>query len=556
MKPATGPKANTKILYLFMILSTVFLVGTFLWHSNEARKASETAQIAAKEHAELIKQIQELQSTQLSSFIHDNHAWNDLSAKVQEASSTPSVGDQAIKWFDQNVDSARALYRLDGVWVFSTEGKLIYSAGNRECRNTLSKLSPYDVKRIFKDDPEQRIYDKYQTADGNRFFLKSTSGPLVHFVGTKITGENSTNVTGYMIAAQSWDQSFINQLGKRTDSDVQIDYKTNVSKDTESGTTAVLRDNLGEPLGVIRYASNSRLQAHLSGLRDRTLYVLIIVSMLLISCTYVAIFKWIGEPLKKISGALTGGDLTELGDIDKYGQEFDQIGSMITLFFMQRDALTKSKEQLEIRVAERTKELRDAYDSTIEGWSRALEFRDQETEGHCRRVTTMTVRLASELGFNGEDLTNLRRGALLHDIGKMGIPDSILLKPGKLTPEERRVMEQHTIYAYQMLYPINFLRNCLEIPLYHHEKFDGTGYPYGLKGEQIPLPARLFAVIDVWDALRSDRPYRQAWPEDRVTQYLIENSGTHFDPDIVRAFLKISEEEKYNLRQESIQKAA
>ena len=178
-----------------------------------------------------------------------------------------------------------------------------------------------------------------------------------------------------------------------------------------------------------------------------------------------------------------------------------------------------------------------SYDATIEGWARALELRDQETEGHSQRVTDLTIKIAQAMGLR--ELVHIRRGAILHDIGKMGIPDNILLKPGSLTPEEWEVMRKHTIYAYNFLSPIEFLRPALEIPYNHHEKWDGSGYPRGLKSEQIPLPARIFAVADVWDALRSDRPYRKAWTEEKALEYIREQTGRHFDPAIVDVFLKL-----------------
>jgi putative nucleotidyltransferase with HDIG domain len=185
-------------------------------------------------------------------------------------------------------------------------------------------------------------------------------------------------------------------------------------------------------------------------------------------------------------------------------------------------------------------ELALAYDATIEGWSHALDLRDKETEGHTQRVTEMTLALARRVGRFGEaELVHMRRGALLHDIGKMGVPDSILLKPGPLTEAEWGVMRRHPIFAYEMLRPIEYLRPALDIPYAHHEKLDGTGYPRGLKGEEIPLAARLFAVIDIWDALRSDRPYRPAWPEDQVRAYLTGLAGSHLDPELVSAFLEM-----------------
>jgi response regulator RpfG family c-di-GMP phosphodiesterase len=184
-------------------------------------------------------------------------------------------------------------------------------------------------------------------------------------------------------------------------------------------------------------------------------------------------------------------------------------------------------------------ELARAYDATIEGWSRALDLRDQETEGHTQRVTDATLRLAQALDLAEAEHEHLRRGALLHDIGKMGIPDSILRKPGPLDEHEWAVMRRHPQTAYELLSPVAYLRLALDIPHYHHEKWDGTGYPYGLRGEQIPIHARLFAVVDVWDALRSNRPYRRGWPADRVRAYLLEQAGRHFDARAVEAFLTL-----------------
>jgi putative nucleotidyltransferase with HDIG domain len=189
-------------------------------------------------------------------------------------------------------------------------------------------------------------------------------------------------------------------------------------------------------------------------------------------------------------------------------------------------------------------ELSMAYDSTIEGWSRALDYRDKETEGHSQRVTEMTLRIARQIGMSEEELVNMRRGALLHDIGKLGIPDSILLKPGSLTEEEWNIMRQHPVYSYELLRPIAYLRPAIDIPYCHHEKWDGTGYPRGLKGEQIPLSARIFAVVDVWDALRSERPYRPAWTEERAREYILSLSGVQFDPVVVGTFVEIIDQQK------------
>ena len=191
------------------------------------------------------------------------------------------------------------------------------------------------------------------------------------------------------------------------------------------------------------------------------------------------------------------------------------------------------------RLQQANDELTHAYDMTLESWALALALRDNETESHTRRVADLTTHLAAELGVRGEDLTHIRRGAILHDIGKIFVPDSILLKPGPLTDEEWKVMRMHPVYAQQILAPVAFLQKSVEVPYNHHERWDGTGYPRGVKGEAIPLGARIFAVIDVWDALVSDRPYRKALPEEMVLDYLKQQSASHFDPQILQAFLDL-----------------
>ena len=184
-------------------------------------------------------------------------------------------------------------------------------------------------------------------------------------------------------------------------------------------------------------------------------------------------------------------------------------------------------------------ELSLAYNATIEGWSHALDLRDRETEGHTQRVSEMTVKFARSLGMNEAELVQIRWGALLHDIGKLGVPDGILHKTSPLTQKEWVVMKMHPVFAYDMLSHIHYLRLATDIPYAHHEKWDGTGYPHGLKGTQIPQVARIFAVVDVWDALSSDRPYRSAWDVEKISEHIRSLSGTHFDPQIVEVFLRV-----------------
>lgn len=222
-------------------------------------------------------------------------------------------------------------------------------------------------------------------------------------------------------------------------------------------------------------------------------------------------------------GSIGWQEWTDQAILDEFGQvvEFQSVGRDIT----------------ERKRAEEN--LTEAYETTLEGWAKALELRDKETEGHSRRVTESTLVVAREMGIPEEDLLHIRHGALLHDIGKMAIPDEILRKPGHLTESERQIVMGHPQAAYDLLVRIPHLKKALDIPYCHHEKWDGTGYPRGLKGEEIPLAARIFAVVDVWDALSNDRVYREAWPKEKVSQYLSAESGKHFDPQVVTMFLQL-----------------
>ncbi len=241
------------------------------------------------------------------------------------------------------------------------------------------------------------------------------------------------------------------------------------------------------------------------------------------------------EVLARVTTHLNIRDLTQ-----RLQEQNERLQKMTVKLEDANVEIVRFNQELENKVRARTLELQEAYDITIAGWARALELRDQETEGHSQRVAEMTVHLAQIMGFSQEELEHIRRGALLHDIGKMGIPDTILLKVGPLTDEEQAVMQKHPHYAYELLKNIAFLHPALDIPRYHHERWDGSGYCEGLKGEQIPLAARIFAVVDVWDALTSDRPYRQAWPKEKVRIYIVEQSGKHFDPAVVEHFFRYS----------------
>lgn len=187
-------------------------------------------------------------------------------------------------------------------------------------------------------------------------------------------------------------------------------------------------------------------------------------------------------------------------------------------------------------------EINSGVTITLEGWANSIERRSQEADGHTNRVTELTIELAKRLGISDDQIVHIRRGAILHDIGKMGVPESILLKQGKLNEEEWQIMRNHPKYAFDLLSPIDYLRPALEIPYCHHEKWDGTGFPRGIKGEEIPFAARVFAVVDVWEALRADRPYRSSWSIQKTLEYITENSGKHFDPKVAKIFVELIRE--------------
>ena len=214
----------------------------------------------------------------------------------------------------------------------------------------------------------------------------------------------------------------------------------------------------------------------------------------------------------------------------------------------QQTAIAINNAELRNSLQISNSDLKNAYDATLQGWVEALDLRDKENEGHSLRVTDTTLRLVILMNVEDKDMTNIKRGALLHDIGKISISDLILNKPGPLSEEEWKIMRKHPDYAFQLLSKTKYLRDALDIPYCHHEKWDGSGYPRGLKGEAIPLAARIFAIVDVWDALTSERPYRPAWSHEKALEYIQEQSGKHFDPQVVNVF--VNNLKSLNLNQE------
>jgi len=285
----------------------------------------------------------------------------------------------------------------------------------------------------------------------------------------------------------------------------------------------------GEDLGILGTALPKTFLIRSSSMTKINITVVFVSAIIMAMFLGLFLSNLITQPILKLKQAASDvakGDR----DIRVSTNGGDEIADLAQSFNKMVSSLSRSEN-----------DLISTYDKTLEGWSLALELRDEATQGHTKRVTELTLELARAMGIEEAKITNIRRGALLHDIGKIGIPDRILLKPGPLTKAERKMIEMHPVFAREMLKKIEFLHPAMDIPTFHHEKWDGKGYPTGLFREEIPIAARIFAVIDVWDALTSDRPYRKAWPYEKALAYIISNSGTHFDPEVVTVFSKMVE---------------
>ena len=302
------------------------------------------------------------------------------------------------------------------------------------------------------------------------------------------------------------------------------------------GVYAPLEVRSGEDVGIIATSLAKTFLVRATNATRLQIFGFITTAFLFIIAIGLFIADRFTKPLLKVvdaSSEVASGNL----DVSVAPKGNDEVTALANSFNLMVASLKRSESDL-IRAHEETIQ---AYDRTIEGWCKALELRDNVTEGHTQRVTELTLQIAEQMGIHGQELIHIHRGALMHDIGKMAIPDSILKKPGSLDDDEWIEMRKHPIHAFEMLNKIAYLAPSLAIPYCHHEKWDGSGYPRGIAGEEIPLAARIFAIADVWDALRSDRPYRKALPASTALSYIDENKGTHFDPDVVETFLIVYE---------------
>lgn len=294
---------------------------------------------------------------------------------------------------------------------------------------------------------------------------------------------------------------------------------------TELLTPLELRS--GQDIGVMGVALSNQVLIQTGQLTRNNLMLMMGIALALVLAVGTVIAGRITRPIRNLRDAALK---VSKGDLDvMVGQTSgDEVG-----------VLTQSFNEMVANLGRSKQDLLDTYDETLEGWARALDMRDHETEGHSRRVAEMAVRLGKQMRLDEEQLKSLYRGALLHDIGKMAISDNILLKPSGLTDDETALMRQHPLLGKQLIEQIVFLKSAVDVPYSHHEKWDGSGYPQGLKGEAIPLLARIFSVIDVWDAMNSDRPYRKAIGFTAAMDELRAEKGKDFDPKVVDAFLEM-----------------
>ncbi|MBL8065841.1 MAG: HD domain-containing protein [Chthonomonadaceae bacterium] len=495
----------------------------YFFLSNQANvERTSGAKILAKEKQlaqsafALTKRTNELTTASLS-------RWDEIASSAAQGSWTTNL----------NVLESS---NLTGFWLYNANQKLIYSsAKDRAWPNKGMAPKP------FVDPKRKRQVNSY-------FFVTSRGVQLISTSRVYKLSEYQENGShsGYLVTAKLFDSTTLKSLGSSTNSQV-----TFVPAPSKVGTTPTLHPTNGftvalmgakkTTVGWLVFKPLTMLNRNPPASMATALSILLSLSLVIGGAALVFRKTFVIVPKKALSQAVRTGDSTALKKNLGSSDESNDLRALVDAHSKTTD-LVSVNQTLEKIVYRRTQELEKSYGELLEALVSALELRDQETEGHSRRVTELTVILAQRMGFGPEELVHIRRGALLHDIGKIGIPDAILLKSGPLDPLERQIIGRHPEYAVEILKGIEFIAPALDIPLCHHEKWDGTGYPRGLKGEDIPLSARIFSIIDVWDALSSTRPYRQAWPENQVRAELERMSGTHFDPRVVSMMLAILDE--------------
>lgn len=521
---------RNRLVLLLAGLITLFLVGCVVLFWVDRARQSKSSALLAEARVTQFRQVIELRKERTSLWVDNYTYWDDL---------FEFVSNPDLNWAYHNLEVAVQKVGVHGLWILDREADIQYrwSSGRRTdtqaVRKALLSLSDAEWNR----DPIQVAF----VADGSRVGIIHAA--RIHRTeDSGRTGEHS----GYMICLTWLNRSWLSQVEALTDTSVEavsaLEYQPLQAYYDDLGAYSVdmsLKDLAGRTVGFLRFSGSNLAVARSAEASAFSLILVTCFCFIILTTLASFVIRFIQRPLSKIYDAVTQEQPERLAGIVRGHDEVARLAQLSIEFFAQQQQLRAINETLEHRVEERTQELAEAYDGMILGWSRAMDSKDRETEGHTQRVAEMAVRLGHAMELGEDQIELLWRGSLLHDIGKIGIPDAILLKPGKLTPEEMEIMKTHTTLAYEMLKEVRFLEPCLCIPLSHHEKWDGTGYPQGLAGEEIPLLARIFAVADVWDALRSDRPYREGWSEAKVRDYIRGQAGTHFDPQVVDVFLGI-----------------
>jgi HD-GYP domain-containing protein (c-di-GMP phosphodiesterase class II) len=448
---------------------------------------------------------------------------------------------------------------LEALAVLDARGFTLLALKLNDAGNEYESLSPTggisnysfvkDVLAGVADEAGDKYGGLVSTQAGDYFFV---SGPIQdtqgNLVGVMLVGRSVQSLADLLRGETFGQITFYNLSGQPLNSTLAqsvpigaADAQESLARQDEGSLTRSLSDSgidysellspwevrAGEDVGLMGVAIPAQLLVRASETSRGNTLLLMSLSVAMVVVVGLLVARRISLPIQRLRDAAVQVGSGNLGvRLEQSGR--DEVG-----------VLTKSFNEMVTSLSKSERDLLDAYDMTIVGWSKATDLRDHETEGHSQRVAALTVALASTMGFQGEALVHIRRGALLHDIGKIAIPDGILLKQGKLTPVETERMRQHPAYAKAFIDEIDFLKPAMAIPYNHHEKWDGTGYPKGLKGDQIPLEARIFAVVDVWDALTSDRPYRKAQSFDDTIAFLQAESGKHFDPVVLKAFVKL-----------------
>jgi response regulator RpfG family c-di-GMP phosphodiesterase len=544
------------ILALIIAIAGAYIVTQLVFDTIEERFTNqliETGKIASewmvKEEAELLETLRLVAHTEgTGSALKDNNA-----EKLREIA-YPILLNASV----------------DTLEIVDLNGESVLSLRHREG----GLLEEYDVSRgdrTFRDwEIFKQVISKYIDDRGDKYAgipsaewgdYLYVSGPLLdnnELVGVVLLGDSLTKlaeeirastlsqVTIFDLAGQEITTTFIetgSQLDLNTineilarqveESYIREDVVANIPY---QGIYAPLEVRSGEDVGIISTSLAKTFLVTASNATRLQIFGFVTTAFLFIIAIGLFIADRFTKPLLKVvdaSAQVASGNL----DISVAPRGNDEVTALARSFNQMVASLKRSESEL-IRAHEDTIQ---AYDRTIEGWCKALELRDNVTEGHTQRVTELTLQIATQMGISEQEHIHIRRGALMHDIGKMAIPDAILKKPGSLDDDEWIEMRMHPIYAFDMLSRISYLGPSLAIPYCHHEKWDGSGYPRGIAGEKIPLAARIFAIADVWDALRSDRPYRKALPASTALDYIQENKGTHFDPQVVDAFLIVYE---------------